>query len=447
MLALRILRRFTLFAVGFSTPLSAFTVVDIGLKATPFKLATAMLLVLAALEFALKGTPRRRDPNAVWILLFLAVYGISTVMSVVKGYPINRLIFDSSTVVSLAAFYFLLNYVVQNREDLLIVLWSLAAGAAFTALPTALGFGEAASVTHSGERHSGLSGAVNVFGFDMMVCLPILIALFIATKSTTGRLALIGAGFMVASGLLLSLSRTAFVSAAGIWGLWVYRSRRIDTLKYVFPAIAIAVSAVLIAPESVSKRIETMTDPTQRAQDSSIQSRLEQWQSSVIAIASSPIIGVGNSYFMRWTQESPDVPASPGTVHNAYLRVGAEQGLLGLTLYLGILWTAWRQYSLTWRLARARRKLRDRYLGELGHYAMFLQLSLFGSMIGGGFAHAQKYKTAWMAIALGTAVWQLAQARVRELERVPSAQEVAEPYWANEPALGTAGARRLGQPS
>jgi len=447
MFILRILRRITLFAVGFTTPLSAFKVLDFGVVATPFKLTTAMLLVLAALEFALKGRPRRRNPNAVWILLFLVVYGISNVMSVVKGYPIDRLIFESSTIVSLAAFYFLLNYVVESREDLVILLWSLAAGAAITAVPAGLGFEEAEKVTHAGARHRGLSGGVNVLGFDMVICLPIVVALFIATKSAMRRLVLIGAGTLIAGGLLLSLSRTAFVSAAGVWALWVYRSGRIDTLKYAFPALAVVVATILLAPESVSKRIETMTDPAQRAQDESIQSRFEQWRMSAVAIASSPIIGVGNSYFMRWSQESPDVPASHGTVHNAYLRIGAEQGLLGLTLYLGILWTAWRQYSSTWRLARTRRNRGDRYLSELGHYALFLQLALFGSMIGGVFAHAQKYKTAWMAIALGTAVWQLARARVGELERESSSQEVTDTYWANQSGLSGAGVRRLGQQS
>jgi O-antigen ligase len=421
------IRRLLLAVVSFSMPLSAFTLLDLGYKMTPFKLASGGLILVCAVQAATTGWRARRDSKAIWVASFFVMFCLSVVISVLKGLPAGFLLNKASTIISLVLYYFVVNYATRTREDLLLVLWSFVLGSAVTALPAALGLESADTVVAAGERFRGLSGQVNILGFDMMMAVPIALGLFLSVRSGPRKIVLAASGLMILMGMLLSLSRTALVSAAGMWVLGMYRFRRIDSLRYLLPALALGVGVVALAPESVTQRIMSMTDPVERARDQSVQSRLEQFEYSLRAFASSPVIGVGFLGFSHWLSSQPGMPDEEHVIHNAYLRLGAEQGLVGLGLYLAILGGAWMQLTRTWRVARLRRRLSDPALTELGRLAMFLQFSLFGSIVAGAFTHAQRFKTAWMVIALATVVHGLARDRVRELESQPGADAPDEP--------------------
>jgi O-antigen ligase len=429
------IRRLLLAVVSFSMPLSAFTLLDVGYKMTPFKLAAGALILVCVLQAALTGWRARQDSKAVWVASFFVMFCLSVVVSVLKGLPAGFLLIKASTIISLILYYFVVNYATRTREDLRLVLWSFVLGSAVTALPAALGIESADTVVTAGERFRGLSGQVNILGFDMMMAVPIALGLFLSVRAGPQRLVLAFASLMIVMGMLLSLSRTALVSAAAMWMLGMYRFRRIDSLRYLLPALALGVGVVALAPESVTQRVMSITDPAERARDQSVQSRLQQFEYSLRAFASNPVIGVGFLGFTHWlsTQRSqPGMPDEQHVIHNAYLRLAAEQGAIGLGLYLAILGGAWMQLTRTWRAARLRRRLRDPVLTELGHLAMFLQFSLFGSIVAGAFTHAQRFKTAWMVIALATVVHGLARERLEELESQPAADE---PEPALHPAL------------
>jgi O-antigen ligase len=408
------IRRFALALVAFTLPIQGFSWLDFEeLRATPFKTATAFLLLVGFLQFGLTARRRPPDRKTVWMIVFLVSYSISWVVGLVKGEHIAVLIVLASTYVSLIAYYFLIGYMVLSRRDLVLVLWALVLGGLISAAPPVLGLEAARS-----GRATGLAGQSNQLGSDMAVCLPIAAGMLVAHRGLFGKLVLGSSALFAAGGILLSLSRTAFVSVLAMWGMWTVRFRRLDTLKYAIP-VALALGALaLYLPQTVQERIETMTDPIQRARDGSIQSRFVIGRYAIGAFLASPLVGQGEgTSFNKWAwQQRGGRAVSDATIHNAYLHVAAIQGLLGLIPFLAIYGLTWTDYNRAWRAAR-RHPARDPDLLSLGHYAIFLQIAFLGTILAGFFGQQQRSKTMWLLLALSPVLVRLVRERIGELER------------------------------
>jgi len=411
---LNAIRRGLLLLVGFTLPLTGVGVIELALPASPFKVISALLLAYCVFLFVVTARLPRRDPKAWWVLGYAVSYGLACFHALFAGIDAAALLTPLITVGSLILFYFVLNYSIVERRDLHLLLWALVLGSGVSAFPAVLGIQTGLQV-YQGTRYEGLSQQVNVFGFDMMVVFPIIAALFLKARSVFSKLVLGGTAALAVGGILVSLSRTAFVATVAEYALWVQRFRSISSLKYLLPATAILVAVVLMAPSQVQERARSMMDPAQRSADGSIQSRLVQFEASMSAIVQNPILGIGTRRFVEWTREQSSVPDVHNMVHNAFLRVWVEQGLIGLIFFVGVVAIAWRQYGMTWRASKIHRNRGDPELDELGHLAIFLQISLFGSIVGGMFTHSQDSKIFWVVLALGSVVQGLARARVSQL--------------------------------
>lgn len=417
------LKRFLLFLVGFTLPLQGVAVGALGLHMTAFKASTALLLALGSLYFAM-GVRRRRtvvDRKIPWVVLLGVAFLIAAVNGSIQGVEKSVLVADTVTRSALLLYYLGIGYVVFTRTDLTALLWGLVIGGATTAVPAALG----PEPTSQLERSQGLAGQSNVLGYDMCVVLPVVLALFIVSRSRIAKMALLGAGALTLGGLLLSLSRTAFVAGLSMGGFWTYRFRRVGSLKYALLAIPLLVVVVLMAPQAVTDRFNTMIDPSERARDESIQGRLTNLEWGTRAFFSSPIVGLGRFTYADWVREQGG-PLSVGQIHTGHLRVAADQGLMGFIPYVVILVLSWLQYDKAWRLVRARRFLRDPFLMEMGMFALVLQMALFGTLVAGLTTHTEMFKTAWLVLALSPVVLNLVAQRVNELQAEQTAEEGEE---------------------
>jgi O-antigen ligase len=260
----------------------------------------------------------------------------------------------------------------------------------------------------------------------MAVCLPIAVGMLFAYKGRVAKLVLGACAVFAGGGILLSLSRSAFVSAGAMWAMWMVRFRRLDTLKYAIPAVLAVAAVGVYLPERVQARIQTMTDPGKRAQDDSIQSRFIVGGYAVRGFLASPLVGHGEGLgFNRWALQQPGGRVVGfRSIHNAYLHVAAVQGLLGLIPFVALLAFSWTDYTRAWRAAR-RHRARDPDLLSLGHYAIFLQIALLGAVLAGFFGHQHRSKTMWFLLALSPVLVRLVRERIGELERSGSTQESA----------------------
>jgi len=409
-------RKLSLFVVGVSVPIQGFAFGAGGLSATPFKLATGVLLVLAALQYAAHSGGRHRDRKTTWMIAFLVSFTVATIMALVAGLPPGPVLRSGTTMIALVSFYFLLGYVVETGQDVRLLLWALVIGGVVTVLPAAVGIQQSNSVTQFGKRFAGLSGQENLLGADMNVCLAAAAALFFLSRSQFRKMFLLGAGVLALAGIALSVSRSAMLALGAMWAFWMYRSGRRGNLQYVVLAMMIATGSLLFMPDSVMGRLDTVFNAAERARDGSIQGRLVVNAWALRAFISNPLLGVGAPRFATWMHEQPGtIGLAWHTIHNAYLSVAAQQGLLGLVPFVAVLTLSWNDYTTCWRAIRVRRLVKDPVLAEIGHLALFLQLALLSGLVGGLFHQQQRSKTMWMMMALSPVLLSLARERLETL--------------------------------
>jgi O-antigen ligase len=425
------LQKLVLFLVGATVPLQGFAFRAVGLNATPFKVMTAVLFGLAMLRYATRARGGWRDRKSVWMVAFLVSLGVATTMAIVAGLPPGPVARTVTTQIALVSFYFLLGYVLETKEDLILLLWAFVIGSAIT---VGGGAGNVDPTAWEGGRYQGLSGQDNLLASDMNVCLMVAFALFFRSRSKLQRLLLVGAGASALVGIALALSRAAFLGLGAMWAFWLYRSGRRGNIQYAVLAVMIGMVSLVFAPESVFNRMDTVIDPAKRAADGSIQGRLviDAW--AVRAFISNPLAGVGTPRFATWVHQHPGTDfVSWHTVHSAYLSIAAEQGLLGLVPFLMLLWLTWSDYSWSWRATRARRQMADPVLKEFEHIALFLQLALISAMVAGLFHQEHRAKTLWLVMAVSPVVAGLVRERVEALQGSVAREEPIFPR-APEPA-------------
>jgi O-antigen ligase len=163
----------------------------------------------------------------------------------------------------------------------------------------------------------------------MTTCLlaPVFIYGIFATASRTGLIVLVAAP-------LLAL----FVPRLGARLGW-----RI-LLMYVLGAAALVVT-VLAIPSVGEPALERIVTVSQYQSEGTWSGRWSMWQGALDVTASHPILGVGAGNFSEAAidysetvqEHSAKRAEVAGVTHNIFLSVASQLGLVGLTLYLGIL--------------------------------------------------------------------------------------------------------------
>lgn len=151
---------------------------------------------------------------------------------------------------------------------------------------------------------------------------------------------------MCVVGIALSGSRGGYLST--LFGLvvfcaislWVIRRVRPDRQWPLTAAALLGVGLLvggalffMVKSAAISERVETVYDPTNM--------RLHMWQSALQQFHLSPVTGTGSGTFLYYAREfrSPEVQADPIFVHNDYLHLLAEYGVIGAALgavFLGL---------------------------------------------------------------------------------------------------------------
>jgi O-antigen ligase len=210
-------------------------------------------------------------------------------------------------------------------------------------------------------RVSGLLGHPNLFSAFLAMLLPIYIGLMFAGYSARVR-ALLGALSLTGLAcLLLTLSRTG-------WAAYAVSILLLLTFLYAHPwladrerglkagIVAALALATIVAAPIILQRIY--------ASDSgALDSRYEMMGVAWKMVQAKPIFGFGlNTFSYQMFDYAPYSVGRmqeiygpvPTVVHNIYMLVWAEQGTVGLLLFLGLnahlIWVAWR--NTRYRLSR-----------------------------------------------------------------------------------------------
>ncbi len=131
--------------------------------------------------------------------------------------------------------------------------------------------------------------------------------------------------------VLFLFSRAAYLGlVAGLFFLFALRKRVL-----LIPLVILVISWQTMLPEKVRERIEMTTNEYGQL-DVSSQRRIDIWHQSIDLFVGSPIVGVGLGIFRFLGYDL-------GDTHNIYLKILAEQGLIGLFIFLLLLWLVFLQ--------------------------------------------------------------------------------------------------------
>jgi putative inorganic carbon (hco3(-)) transporter len=200
---------------------------------------------------------------------------------------------------------------------------------------------------------------------------------------------------VIAAAIVLSFSRGALVglAAAAVWYL-VTEHRRI----WMFPVGAlVALVATLGFIQLNPGNVQTGYQQKQRIAQYNVESRLEAWSAAIDLTEKKPLLGVGPGNFREYFFEETGRP--PGTnnllvVHNAYLDVAAEVGLLAASVFLLYM-------VLTMLRANTVRRLR---VGLPG-FATAVNAAFVVAAVSSLFLSEQYFAPIWLLGGIATALW------------------------------------------
>lgn len=241
-------------------------------------------------------------------------------------------------------------------------------------------------------------------------CLFLLLGIFIMHKEKLYRIA---TACLIASGLFMTLflySRAAYIALlVGLIALAVLKKRIL-----IVPLALLLFSWEAILPATVIERIKE-THTSNGNLDSSSQHRLELWQESIRLFTTSPLTGIGFDVIYH-----KGLIGTFKDTHNIYMKTLAEQGLVGITLLMTLLFIA---LKTGYRLYH---EARDTFLQGLG---LGFTLSVIGAMTTNVFGDR------WTFIQIGAYFWvfmALASRGLMITEEEAAEEDAGEP--AMEPA-------------
>ena len=248
-------------------------------------------------------------------------------------------------------------------------------------------------VKRIGGYEAGLTQNPNDLALMLNTILPLTVALLATSRGLLTRAALLAVIALQVAAVVVTFSRSGFLTLATIGGVYLWRLVRRGRVMSAAALVAVALAALALAPAGHLGRLATTvdidSDPTGSAQ--------ARWRDTVAAtqfVLAHPFTGAGlgmNTLALNevrgpaWTM-----------VHNVYLEYAADLGLPGLLLFL------WLMLSCLGRARRARRA----GLGSLSALGGGIEAALIGFAVAALFYPVAYrfyfYYLAGLAVAAGT---------------------------------------------
>lgn len=196
-------------------------------------------------------------------------------------------------------------------------------------------------------RSSGTIGETNRYAQVMLVLLPLAVSRYFAAKRPAARLLALACAASIALGFALAFSRGGAVGAACM--LAVGLALRLIPARAVVLFVGV-LALVLAAVPQYWKRLETIgasahvLEPhaARAVDDGAVRRRVTSMLAAGRVFLDHPLIGVGPGMFKAYSQEYGNQDAlrrieSGRRAHSLYLEIAAENGAVGLTLFLAAL--------------------------------------------------------------------------------------------------------------
>jgi len=350
----------------------------------------AQAVGIATLVGVLLSKERKQVPwtalTITWIL-FIVWMNLTTIFAIYPGDAFQE--WDRTMKIMLFSFVTIL--VMAKPERINALVWTIVFSLGFFGVKG----GIFAVLTGGNYRVYGPEGSFiednNALALALIMILPLMRYLQIITKHRLVYWGFIAAMGLTALSILSSHSRGAFLAGASmVIFLWLKSQHKL----WMGIALLVIIPALLSTmPEKWFDRMDTIET---YEEDSSAMGRINAWWFAYNLAKDRPLIGGG---FQTFSPElfllyAPD-PEDFHDSHSIYFEVLAEQGFIGLALFLTLGILAFRTGTRIIHSTRDNNELLWAY-----HLAAMLQVSLVGYAVGGAFLGLAYFDLYYSLIAL-----------------------------------------------
>jgi putative inorganic carbon (HCO3(-)) transporter len=267
-------------------------------------------------------------------------------------------------------------------------------------------------------RDAGVVGYAGVNGlaaFEAQFML-FLLSIYTFQKQKWIKLGILGVVLTGIYCLLYSFSRGGYLAfLVGLMFLGILKERKI-----LLAMLVLLIAWQVLLPTSVQQRV-SMTYDQHGQLDASAQTRVDLWQDAMTLFRDNPVLGTGfNTYaYLGRVGYYTDT-------HNYYLKVMVETGVIGLLLFL---WLVWRMFALGFRLFRT---AEDPFLQALG---LGFAVMMIGAVV------LNLFGDRWTYMQVNGFLWVLLGCVVRGQMILQRAQQETETVVTPIPALQTHASR------
>lgn len=279
----------------------------------------------------------------IWVILFVIVYAFSAMTSLSLTESRNIFLLTATFIL----FYFVVINSVTTKKQINLLLYVFIIGATIASLYGLYQyvFGDVyAQAWLDSNMFEDIKMRVystfenpNVFGEYLLLVVPVITALLFTEKGWKKKIVLLAMLGINGVALILTFSRGCWLGILfGIAILAVVIDRR-----FILLGIALLLMAPFILPESIINRFMSIGNMG----DSSTSYRVFIWMGTIAMLKDYWISGVGlgiTSFNKVYPVYSYNNIAAPHS-HNLYLQLVVEHGIIGLIVFVGIIYNFFKE--------------------------------------------------------------------------------------------------------
>lgn len=332
---------------GSSVPFKALMLFTIILLAAPqqffpflgsLRIAMLSFMLAVAAHFSnqlLSNKPLIVFNQATMIILCLVAWAVATVpFSMWPGGSVAYLLehFFKTVLV-----FLLLVNVVTTHTRLRSMLWLLTLISIPLSVTTLRNMASGVMVS-GGNRVVGyiapLTENPNDMALMLNLILPLAIGLFLVNRRFIRKTVLIGIIMLMVAGIIATFSRAGFLALATTIMCYAWLLRHRPQRIFVPVAFILMLASLPLVPDAYIDRVSTITEVESDTTGSS-QARVRDTGAALRIAMRNPFIGAGIG--MGTLAMNEERGATWTEIHNVYLMLAVELGMLGLVLFLMLL--------------------------------------------------------------------------------------------------------------
>ncbi len=346
-----------------------------------------VLSVILFVSTVFRNSPVRTNQHTVLVVMFLGLAYLSALINGVLGITeVKSVLF---VFVKNSLFVIIIASCINNRKDLLLliktcVFFSMCNGAYALLIQV---FQIKSMLTDKG-RPSAFQGDPNYLAALLIAIIPIAYYLFLhGEKKFLRRFYVVTIGLLI-TGTLCTVSRGGLLGLVLVMGcIFLKNIKKISTIIVVIIVLTFFVN---VAQQLFEERQTVQTSLSGKTTvEASAYSRLVFAGYAFRLWLRNPIWGVGTTQFPDASNKQLGTRIHH-TVHNAYLTILSEHGILGFAVFMGF-------FILALGAIRRLKKQEEVFFREL---AWYLQISLMGYMLCACFISIQRQVMLWICLVL-----------------------------------------------